>query len=302
MRIAYVNTWGGFNHEFATKDFTITKMLREIDPSCEIALGFDPSIKTDLVISIYRPMQGNPHYADMSKIDCKKIAFTGESYDIVAVTPGCDAYIGFDPEDEMPKDVMSLRYPLYALYHQDYLDRHGCSSFEELRERFRRQKQAKISAVVSNPSNGLRTSLIEYLVRTGVCASGGRVHNNIGEVNDKLEFTADYAMALTFENLSKKSYITEKIYEAFLVNAVPIYWGAIDIHEEFNPQAYTIFDASSNDAANNSLQGILSMLSDPDFLHTMSEVDPITGFRSENYIRNGRDIFKNFIMSVLETK
>lgn len=300
MKIAYVNTWGGFDQAFADNSFVMTRMLREAFPNCEIQVGMGGN--PDLVISLYHPMVGSPHYADISKVDCKKIAFTGESYDIVSTTPGCDAYIGFDQEQDMPKGVMALRFPLYAIYHQDYLDRYGCGSYEELREKFQKDKTQKVSAVVSNPSNGLRVSLIQYLVQNGLCDSGGRVCNNIGEVSDKLEFTSKYAVALAFENLPRKSYITEKIYEAFIVNSVPIYWGADDIELEFNPNSYIRFDSTNQESVNQSMAGIFSLLSDKDRLHMMSTADPITGYRAEKYIRDGRKIFKDFVMKVVDTK
>lgn len=300
MKIAYVNTWGGFDQAFADNSFVMTRMLREAFPNCEIQVGMGG--KPDLVISLYHPMVGSPHYADISKVKCKKIAFTGESYDIISTTPGCDAYIGFDLEENMPKDVMSLRFPLYAIYHQDYLDGYGCGSFEELREKFRREKMMKVSAVVSNPSNGLRASVIEYLVRGGFCDSGGKVWNNVGEVKDKLEFTSKYAAALAFENLPKKSYITEKIYEAFAVNSVPIYWGADDIYQDFNQNCFIHFDSSSQESVNQSVTEIFSLLSDKDRIHKMASTDPITGYRAEKYIRNGRQMFKDFVMKVVDTK
>lgn len=300
MKIAYVNTWGGFDKAFADNAFVITRMMREAFPKCEIQVGMDDN--PDLVFSLYHPIVGSPHYADIGKVKCKKIAFTGESYDIVSVTPGCDAYIGFDLEGDMPNDVMALRFPLYAIYHQDYLDKYGCYSFEGLREKFCKDKTQKISAVVSNPSNGLRTSLIQYLVKNDICDSGGRVCNNVGEVSDKLDFTSKYAAAIAFENLAKKSYITEKIYEAFVINSVPIYWGAEDIELEFNPESYIRFDSTNQESVNRSMQEIFSLLSDRDRLHMMSSVDPITGYRAEKYIRNGRQIFKNFVMKVMDTK
>jgi hypothetical protein len=173
---------------------------------------------------------------------------------------------------------------------------------EELREKFRREKMQKISAVVSNPSNQLRASFIQYLVQHGLCDSGGRVCNNIGEVLDKLDFTSKYAVALAFENLPKKSYITEKIYEAFVVNSVPIYWGAEDIELEFNANSYIRFDSTNQESVNQSVAEIFSLLSDKDRLHMMSTVDPITGYRAEKYIRDGRQIFKDFVMKVVDTK
>lgn len=300
MKIAYVNTWGGFDQPFADGSFIMTRLLREAFPNCEIQVGMGGN--PDLVISLYHPLVGSPHYADIKTVKCKKIAFTGESYDIVSTTPGCNAYIGFDLEENMPVDVMSLRFPLYAMYHQEYLDKYGCISFEELRDKFRKDKIQKISAVVSNPSNGLRVSLIQYLVQNGLCDSGGRVCNNIGEVSDKLEFTSKYAVAFAFENLPRKTYITEKIYEAFIVNSVPIYWGADDIGLEFNPNSYIRFDSTNQESVNQSMAEIFSLLSDKDRLHMMSAADPITGYRAEKYIRDGRKIFKDFVMKVVDTK
>lgn len=300
MKIAYVNTWGGFDQAFADGAFVMTRMLREAFPNCSIQVGIGEN--PDLVISLYHPFVGSPHYADMNRVKCKKIAFTGESYDIVSTTPGCDAYIGFDLEEDMPRDAMALRFPLYAIYHQDYLDKYRCESFEELRKKFIKEKIMKVSAVVSNPSNGLRASLIEYLVRGGFCDSGGKVWNNVGEVSDKLEFTSKYAVALAFENLPKKSYITEKIYEAFLVNSVPIYWGADDIYQEFNQNCFVHFDSRSQESVNQSVAEIFSLLSDKDRIHNMATTDPITGYRAEKYIRNGRQIFKDFVMKVMDTK
>ena len=34
------------------------------------------------------------------------------------------------------------------------------------------------------------------------------------------------------------SYISEKIFSAFLARAIPIYWGAADVEEYFNPDAF----------------------------------------------------------------
>jgi hypothetical protein len=182
------------------------------------------------------------------------------------------------------------------------LEKYGCTSFEQLRDKFTGEKQAKISSLVSNPSNGLRTSLLGHLVANGVCVSGGRVHNNAGNVDDKLDFTSKYALGMAFENLSRKSYITEKIYEVLAVNAVPVYWGAMNISEEFNPDSYVLFDTTNNDTARKSYEDILSLLTDPIRLSKMVSVDPISGFRSEKYIRNGKQMMKDFLMQMMEVK
>jgi hypothetical protein len=297
-----VNTWGGFEQGDNAETCFFSRILREVDPACAVDVGYDRSKDYDLVISLYRPIPGSKSYADMTTVETKSICFTGESYDLIRTTPGCDAYIGFDLESDVQETLSYLRFPLYAAYHLDNLHRYGCSTFEELRNKFSATKIAKISAVVSNPSNGLRSSLLGYLTSSGACISGGAVHNNAGRVDDKMKFTSEYAVGMAFENLSKKSYITEKIYEVLAVNSIPFYWGASDIGDEFNPKSYLQFDATNQDTANRSIQSLYSLLTDPALLAKMAEVDPITGFRSEKYIKDGKNILKNFIMNLVESK
>jgi hypothetical protein len=146
-------------------------------------------------------MVGTKSHVDLSKVKEKKLCFTGESYDIVSTTPNADAYIGFDDASEMIGDYKYLRFPLYATYHLNYIDKYGCSSFEELRAKFSREKARKISAVVSNPSNQLRNAVIQTLVMNGFCESGGKVCNSVGDIGDKLDFTSRYLMGLAFENI-----------------------------------------------------------------------------------------------------
>jgi len=303
MRVSFVNLWNGF--DVNTSFFT--RILRKIDPSCKIDLGIDPSVNYDLVFSIMVPIPGSKFYADMSKVDGKKLCFTGESYDILKTTPCCDAYIGFDHAEEMPKDLQYLRFPLYALYHYDHMFRYGCSSYEELKSKFFVDKPLpKYSAVVSNSSNVLRTDVIKILCSMGLCDSGGAVSNNVGNIgwsfDAKMNLTAGRKYGIAFENKMKRGYITEKIYECMMVGAVPFYWGAPDITEEFNPKAYHIFDSSSNDAANKSLQRMVDLLSENGSFEEMRAVDPFTGFASEKYIRNGDVMFEEFILNLLEKK
>lgn len=302
LKICYVNTWGGFE----TETCFFSRVIKEIDPKTEFHEGYNSS-DYDLVISLMpNTIHGNQR-VDLKNIKNKKLCFTGESYPIFEHTPFCDAYIGFDYEEDVPKDLKYMRYPLYTLYHYDHLNRYNVSSFEELRNKFIvKNPKKKFSAVVSNPNNRFRKSLIEHLVRNNFCDSGGAVANNIGEIgwsfDAKMNLCASCMYGIAFENVQKKGYITEKIYEALMVGAVPYYWGAPDITQEFNPNSYFIFDASSQEKANQSLQEMTQRLEDLDLFETMRNVDPFTGFKSEKYIKNGKEIMKNFILEVLNTK
>jgi hypothetical protein len=304
MRITYVNLWAGFSESNYQEECFLTDVIREIYPKCEVSLGYEMGTHYDLIFSIYRPIPSAKYFLDMRQCEHKSVCFTGESYDIVETTPNCNAYIGYDLDElHKGKNYDYLRFPLYAAYHIANLKKYGCNTFEELREKFKKTPTIpKFSAVVSNPSNSLRTSVIEKLISMGLCDSGGRTLNNVTmNMDDKISFCSHYPINIAFENLSKKSYITEKIYEAYVSGSVPFYWGASDICEEFNPSSFIPFDTSSAESANESINKAISLLTNLKELNRMKDVDPITNYRSGKYLSHGKEILKNFIMNVLET-
>lgn len=95
--------------------------------------------------------------------------------------------------------------------------------------------------VVSNGQNAdlYRTELFEQLNKYKRVDSGGRYLNNLGYfVGDKLSFMRDYKFTIACENSTQKGYITEKIVEAWASGTIPIYWGGVDIADEFNEKAF----------------------------------------------------------------
>ena len=55
---------------------------------------------------------------------------------------------------------------------------------------------------------------------------------------EHLDFLSDYKFTIAFENSSSPGYVTEKIYHPLLVGSIPIYWGAEDIEDYFNPRCF----------------------------------------------------------------
>nr|MCR4892621.1 hypothetical protein [Lachnospiraceae bacterium] len=95
--------------------------------------------------------------------------------------------------------------------------------------------------IVSNGAfvNPVRHQFFELLSGYRCVDSGGLFCNNIGyQVENKDSFQRDYKFSLTFENESYPGYITEKIVEAYNAGTIPIYWGAADIGQEFNENAF----------------------------------------------------------------
>ncbi len=97
------------------------------------------------------------------------------------------------------------------------------------------------SFVVSNGKSKKRIDFFHQLKNTGYkqVNSGGRFLNNIGgPVADKHAFLKQHRFNIAFENSAYKGYTTEKIYDAFIVGCIPIYWGDPEIKRYFNPKRF----------------------------------------------------------------
>jgi hypothetical protein len=60
---------------------------------------------------------------------------------------------------------------------------------------------------------------------------------------DKAEGLAPYRYSVVIENSREPGYFTEKLIDAFLLNTVPIYWGAPDIATFFDPNGMWICES-----------------------------------------------------------
>jgi GR25 family glycosyltransferase involved in LPS biosynthesis len=148
----------------------------------------------------------------------------------------------------------SFRFPLWLQYidwfgaNQDRLVNPRtmpvddcCSVSKEVQGR----KKKFCAFVVSNPHNPVRNSAFQMLSTYKKVDSAGRLFNNIGgsiftEIAGggggelkKLEFLRDYKFALTYENNRGEGYVTEKLLAAKAAGCVPIYWGALNVCDDF---------------------------------------------------------------------
>jgi hypothetical protein len=76
---------------------------------------------------------------------------------------------------------------------------------------------------------------------------------------DKADGLAPYRYSIVIENLREPSYFTEKLVDALLCDTVPIYWGAPDIADFFDPAGII---ACTSDAE---IIEALSAMSDADY-------------------------------------
>jgi hypothetical protein len=93
------------------------------------------------------------------------------------------------------------------------------------------------SFVASNPRGAARNRFFKLLHRRKPLVSAGRHFNTTGApLADKLTFLRDFRFNLAFENSSSPGYVTEKLVEPLLMGVIPIYWGADDVGDDFNPE------------------------------------------------------------------
>lgn len=165
------------------------------------------------------------------RYNCTKIFYTGENE-----RPNyclCDWAISFDFE----KRSNHLRLPLYVIWEGvDYRN----LLYPSYQEIIKNHPKSKFCCfLVSNPSAFKRIEFFKKLNNYKKVDSGGKVMNNLGyQVINKLDFLSSYKFVIAFENSSFPGYVTEKIFEPFFTNTIPIYWGSDTVSKEFNPRRF----------------------------------------------------------------
>jgi hypothetical protein len=181
-----------------------------------------------------------------------KIFYTGENQRPWEYQ--CHYAISFD---HIENEKM-YRLPLYVVYDLDNLF-NKIPNFSTHKRRVEDivSKTDFCSFVVRNPNCERRNIFFHKLSRYKKVDAGGPLFNNIGYVlphgeecmRSKLAWLPKYKFNICFENSSYPGYVTEKLYEAYIGNTIPIYWGSSTIEVDFNPKAFlNWFDYGSDDA------------------------------------------------------
>ena len=84
----------------------------------------------------------------------------------------------------------------------------------------------------------------------------------LGPLQDKRDGLAEYRYSIAIENCCERGYVTEKLFDCFLCNCVPIYLGAPDVAEIYPAGAFLPLDPGASDLVEH-LRGIASTESTP---------------------------------------
>ena len=232
IRICYTNFWEGFDPE----QCAITYFLREV---YDVEICKIPNEKLDLLImSLFGDTNKTLKYfsgqikilqliAENTYPNFNTVDYTISHYDL-----------GFN---------RNLRYPHWA--YRDFERRHN---YYEPRT-FQFQNQIEFTDdLFDNRSNDIPMAIsndyreginiVEQLFEKFKINSCGKWLNNVPPIGDKIESKIQYfnkfKFSLAFENATNDGYVTEKLYESFVANTIPIYFGCDDAKKDFNPKAF----------------------------------------------------------------
>jgi len=96
-----------------------------------------------------------------------------------------------------------------------------------------------------------------------------------GIVDSKTDYLKNYKFAICFENMTSKTYLTEKIFDILHAGCVPVYWGAKDIKSYIPYNAYILREDFGSDEELY------------DYLNSITEADYLT------YLTAAKDFFES---------
>lgn len=212
-----------FGKRFDKEDNCLTKLLRA---------KYDVCITQNADYCIYAPL-GNDHHV----FHGIRVFYTGEN--VIPNFNYCDYATSFA---ELTLGDRHARYPgtgwisemLLDLTDELLLNRDFCAT------------------VISNgkQTDGVREHLFDVLNRYKPVASGGSYKNTEGgRVPDKYAFQKQYKFVIAGENAASAGYTTEKLPDAFVAHAIPIYHGDPDVAKYYNPKAFINADDFESDDA-----------------------------------------------------
>lgn len=199
-----------------------------------------------------------------NKVEGKKIFFSPENLDKKFMKwnilfgdyclPYVDLGMGFG---DIKKDNY-LRFPLWILYlFSPEANKKDVESTIDKINNTRYQKLKICALIAGHDKHGTRKMLLDGIKDVIPVDCAGKWENNTEDLwnkynNDKIEYLKQFKFNICPENINTKNYVSEKLFEAFLADAIPIYYGSDNDPEPglINKDAVVFwYKNSSNDKA-----------------------------------------------------
>jgi|15BtaG_2_1085339.scaffolds.fasta_scaffold01537_3 hypothetical protein len=153
-----------------------------------------------------------------------------------------------------------IESPMHMFYtHHCTIERKKFINFTDFNKR---KKLCVIMSSLSHPNNTnwtnhnyqKRHSFIKKMLNTDIdfdfYGRGWRNINDIrykGETINKHDTIRKYEYSIAIENVCEKNYASEKLFDCFLNNTVPFYYGCPNVDEIYDPKSYIIIDIEDSD-------------------------------------------------------
>ena len=225
-----------------------TSFIRKNIPDLNVKLNFYGVYGKGKFVR--RKIEGRKIFFSMENIDRK---FTGWNWKFGDYAlPYVDLSMGFGEID----NEKYLRFPLWIKY--VFLP---TSNQQEIVETVHRintihyPKTKECALIAGHDKHGTRNMIYEGLKDLLTIECAGRWKNNTRELwdtyaNDKVAYLRTFKFNICPENVNTKLYVTEKIFEAFAADAIPIYYGSDNQPEPgiINPEAVIFWNSKGDNA------------------------------------------------------
>lgn len=166
-----------------------------------------------------------------------KVWYTGENH---SPPPRFDYSFSFEPTTDT-----NFQLPIFARckYYFDFLN-------QTERNRYQQTKKHRFcNFIYRNRQAQERIRFCKRFQKRAHIDCPGEVLNNMPNftregrrardwLTDKLKFISQYKFTIAFENERSENYVTEKLFDPLYVGSIPIYWGAPNVGEFFNPDSF----------------------------------------------------------------
>ena len=212
IKLYFTDFWRGHNQN----DNFFVSMMKRYNIDYEINRE-NPDI---IIYSVF----GNNHKLYKN---AKKIFFTGENR---SPRPEADLNLTFS----FTNNYNNIRMPLWVIYMG------GSFYNSEWRNiKLSPKNDAEFCSFVYSNNIDYRNNFCLNLMKYKHVACGGGCLNNIGgKVHNKYTFQKKFKFSIAFENGKGDGYVTEKIFQAYQSNTIPIYIGTKDVIKDFNPETF----------------------------------------------------------------
>lgn len=244
------------------------------------------------------------HFGDpfeLNRYDCPRIFYSGENY-----SPDFNSV-----DYALTYDNISYGDRFFQLPY--YLVDKGCQRMFLEQEPFPLPSMAQLLAakdrfccfLFSHPSpSGMREALREKLDEYKRVDCAGSLYNNMPngftipytpDAQQKMNFCSAYKFSIAAESVAQPGFITEKLPQAWLAHTIPIYYGAPDVAQWFNPKAF--LDARNFPSLNDLLAEVKRLDSDEDAWYKMVS-QPL--FLEPDYFQRRTAELEAFLVHIFE--